>query len=446
MKLLKKTIRDALSTPGYSLLYIIGAAFTIAFTTVYGMLLYGQLGPVYPEYDRSKTAYIDTSIIKYENYLGSGSISKLFIDKFLRDSLPSVEKLTAITNYNEGYPMVQTDGHGSEFHVQARYIEPSFFDFYDYEIKAGKPFTMADLESRTRVAVISDKIARRLFKNLDEAVGREISIDHVKYRITGVFREGSALCINSYGEVFLPYTIHPYYSSAKGDLPDDYRGSLKVILKIKPGMEDDFRASVREICGRINSIDSLTAKFYIPRVMSHAEQVLLQPEVSYSHDAEYKISDSPSQLTLWKPFLIGFLVVLIIPSLNISGLIGARMERTRSEIGVRRCFGARRPRLMAMVMTENLILTLVGGIIGLIASWIIVTTAGTFLTELTPLSFDNGASFGESAAFATDEMKFAPVIFILALLVCLVLNLISAWIPAYKAMHRQITDSLNAKR
>ncbi len=446
MKLLKKTIREALSTPGFTLLYIIGVAFTVAFTTVYGMLLYGQLGPVYPEYERSNTIYVDTSLIKYENYIGTGSLSRKFIDDFIRDSLPSVEKVTAIVKYNGGYPMVQTDGLGPEFHVQTRYVEPSFFDFYSYEIKAGKPFSQGDFESGRKVAVVSDKIARRLFGDSHEAIGKEISIDHVRYRISGVVREGSALCIDSYGEVFIPYTL-PYLTlSPNGKLPDDYKGSLKAIVKVRPGMEDDFRRSLNEISARINSVDSASAKFYLPRVVSHAQQVLSNPEVSIKMDQEYKVEESPSPLTLWKPFLLGFLVVLIIPALNISGLIGARMDRMREDIGIRRCFGARRPRLMAMVMNENLILTLIGGIIGLIGSWIIVSSAGTFLSELTPHAFGDGNSFGDSAAFATDEMKFAPLLFLLTLAVCLVLNLVSAWIPAYRAMHRPITDSLNSNR
>ncbi len=56
MNLIKKTIKEALKTPGFSLLYMAGVAFTVAFTIIYGMLLYSQLGPVYPEYDRDSTA------------------------------------------------------------------------------------------------------------------------------------------------------------------------------------------------------------------------------------------------------------------------------------------------------------------------------------------------------------------------------------------------------
>ncbi len=441
MNLIKKTIQEALKTPGFSSLYIVGVAFTIAFTMIYGMILYGQLGPVYPEYDRSSTLYIDTSMIKDERSASMNAIGLPFIDEFLRDSIPSIDKVTAMERWYSEFPMVQPEGNHPEFHVQTRYVEPSFFDFYRYEFKAGKPFTQTDFDSRLKVAVVSDKVARRLFPSDEEAIGRHISIDHVKYRIAGVFREGSVLSVDSYGEVFLPYDREENY----GDIvPDKYKGSMKAIIKVKPGKENELRAELRDICRRINAVDTTAPRFYLPIVMSHAEHVLINPDVDWESD--FKISDAPSFLDLWRPFLIALLVLLIIPALNISGLIGARMDRMRAEIGVRRCFGAKRPRLMSMVITENLILTLIGGLIGLIAAWLIVSFAGTFLLELTPLAYERASSFSDSASFVTEEMAFAPLLFAGVLAVCIILNIISAWIPARIAMHRQVTESLNTKR
>lgn len=443
MKLIKKTIREALKTPGFSLLYIVGVAFTIAFTMLYGMLLYSQLAPVYPEYDRSQTLYITQTLVRTDRMSSMSGLSTQFIDEYLRDSVPAIEQITTTLNWNGGYNMVQTDGHGPEFHVETRHVDPSFFKFYKYEFIAGKPVSQADFESNISKVVISDKVARRLFSDAEEAVGKEISINHVKHRINGVFREGSALCLDSYGEVFFPFELG---ASNNNEWPRQYMGPLKAIIKVKPGKENELREYLNDVCRRINAIDTAAPKFSLPMVMSHAEHVLAEPKIDMSKDATYKIEEAPTFLDLWKPFLIALLVVLIIPALNISGLIGARMDRMRSEIGIRRCFGAKRPRLMSMVITENLILTLFGGVVGLIAAWLIATFAGTFLLELTPLSYQQGTIFNDSASFLTGEMAFAPLLFALTLAVCLVLNIISAWIPARIAMHRQIIESLNTKR
>ncbi|MDE5813586.1 MAG: ABC transporter permease [Muribaculaceae bacterium] len=448
MKLIIRTIKDALKTPGFSLLYIGGVAVTIAFTVVYGIILYGQLGPVYPEYNRTNTYYIDTTIAKDGSSIGNTGLGLAFIDEFLRDSIPSIESMTAMTRYESGAKMVETNGRCPEFHVNAHGVEPSFFNFYKYEFLAGEPFSRADFEAGDKVAVISDKVARRLFDSPDEAIGESMSIDHVRFRIAGVFREGSALCPDSYGEVFYPYSILAEKSKAL-DANDawhaKYMGNFKAIIKAKSGKGDELRKSINEICRRINLVDTTAAKFYIPFIRSHTEHVLSENRIDYKKDS-YEVETAKTPLQLCKSLLIGLFVVLIIPALNISGLISARMDRMRADIGVRRCFGAPRYRLMAMVMNENLILTVIGGFAGMIAAWIMILCAGDRLLKFMPLELDWGISINRSASIITGEMAFAPVLFIAVFLICLILNTISAWIPARIAMHRQITESINSKR
>lgn len=447
--LIKRTINEALKTPGFSILYIVGVAFTIAFTIIYGMLLYSQLGPVYPEYDRSSTVYMETMVVTSSNSYSSGNLGRNFIDEFLRDKLKSADAMTAMGPNYWIPPMVQTDGHGPEFPVVIKNVEPSFFKFYKYEFLAGKPFSQEDFDSEISVANISEGVAKRLFESAEEAVGKDISIDHIIYRIRGVFREGSALNIDSHGEVFLPYSLSIKKENNRENL-QDYFGSLRVAIKVKPNKGNELRNELREICQRLNSMDTTDYNIYFPGVTSHAEHILTDTKVESRRDQDpneaYKIKEAPSILQIWKPFLIALLVVLVIPALNVSGLIGARMDRMASDLGVRRCFGANRRKLMSMVLTENLILTLIGGILGMITAWLISLFAGRFLLQFTPLAYEYYSSFGNNASFITAETIFAPLLFIFVLAMCVVLNIISAWIPAHRALHHQITDSINSKR
>lgn len=448
MNLITKTIKEALKTPGFSLLYIGGVAITIAFTVVYGIILYGQLGPVYPEYNRANTFYIDTTIAKDGKSVGNTGLGLAFIDQFLRDSIPSIETMTAMTRYESGAKIVETNGRGPEFHVNTHGVEPSFFNFYNYEFLAGKPFLQSELEAGDKVAVISEKVASRLFDTPQDAVGESISIDHIRFRIAGVFREGSALCPDSYGEVFYPYATDAETTSLsvnENAWHAKYMGNFKAIIKAKPGKGNEVRESIDEICRRINLVDTTIAKFYIPFVRSHTEHVLSENRIDYEKES-YEVESAQSPLKLCKSLLIGLFVVLIIPALNISGLISARMDRLRADIGVRRCFGATRSRLMAMVMNENLILTILGGILGMIVAWIIIVFAGDRLLKFMPLELGWGTSINSSASIITGEMAFAPILFVAVFLICLVLNAISAWIPARIAMRKQITESINSKR
>lgn len=445
MKLIIRTLKEAWKTPGFAILYIVGVALTITFTIIYSMLLYSQLGPVYPEYDRNSTVYLNTIVAKSDRSTSSGSIDKNFINDYLRD-LKSVEEMTVSIAYDMGYPMVQTDGHGPEFHAEMRYVEPSFFDFYKYEFLAGKPFSKNDFDSRIPVVDISGGIASRLFGSAEEAVGKEISIDHIDYRIRGVFREGSALNVDSYGEIFTPYSLF-LNDGWKGEGMRKYLGSLRPAFKLKPGKDAQFREELRDICRRINAMDTTEWTLYIPGVVTHAEHILTDTEVDINQEGEdiFQLKEASPIPQIWKPFFIALLVVLVIPALNVSGLIGSRMDRMAVELGIRRSFGANRRKLMGMVLTENLVLTLIGGILGLIVAWLICAFAGDFLLQFTPLTYENGFESSSNASFITGETAFAPLIFIFTLLVCVVLNLISAWIPAHNALHSQITDSLNSK-
>lgn len=216
---------------------------------------------------------------------------------------------------------------------------------------------------------------------------------------------------------------------------------------MKPGKEELLKKELREICQRINAVDTTISRFYIPKVVSHMEHVLADGEYRTGDDEkEYLVKAAPNIFELGRPFFIALLVILIIPALNISGLIGARMDRIRADMGIRRCFGATKTNLLRRIMTENLILTLAGGVLGLVAAWLIAAFAGSLLLQITPLAYDFNGSYSQNASFLTGEMAFAPVLFLIALLICLVLNLLSAWIPAMSAMRRQITDSLNTKR
>lgn len=143
-----------------------------------------------------------------------------------------------------------------------------------------------------------------------------------------------------------------------------------------------------------------------------------------------------------KPLLLTLVVLLIIPAINISGMIGGQMDRRLAEIGVRRSFGATRGRLTRQVMFENFVLTLCGGLIGFVGAWLIIVFGRDMLLNLIIPTWESI----DAPARISAEMMFAPLIFIAALLLCLMLNLLSAYIPVRMSLRRPIISSLNSKR
>ena len=145
-----------------------------------------------------------------------------------------------------------------------------------------------------------------------------------------------------------------------------------------------------------------------------------------------------------KPYLTLLLVLLIIPAINISGMIGGQMDRRMAEMGLRRSFGGSKSELCRQVMFENLILTIFGGLVGLVVAWIVLYSFKGTILGLVGNSWNYLGDIVE--AEVTGEMLFAPAVFLGALLICIILNILSAYIPVKFALRRPIVSSINAKK
>lgn len=73
----------------------------------------------------------------------------------------------------------------------------------------------------------------------------------------------------------------------------------------------------------------------------------------------------PNVRELVMKYVIIVLVLLLIPAINMSGITQSRMRKRMAEIGVRKAFGATRSELLTQVLYENLLQTLLGGVLGL---------------------------------------------------------------------------------
>ena len=129
-------------------------------------------------------------------------------------------------------------------------------------------------------------------------------------------------------------------------------------------------------------------------------------------------------------FILIIVILLLVPAINLSSMTLSRMRKRMTEIGVRKAFGATANELLRQVFWENLILTLLAGILGLILSY-----SATFL--LNSFLFDNSENAGLAGETSlSTDMLFSPLTFLVAFCFCLLLNLLSAGIPAWREIGR----------
>ena len=138
--------------------------------------------------------------------------------------------------------------------------------------------------------------------------------------------------------------------------------------------------------------------------------------------------------------------ILMVPMISLSGMVGSRMETRVCEFGVRKTVGAWRGDILGQVVGENLLMTALGGLLGLLLSWLLLSVFPEQFNSIIPaenMAMTVADDAIDASVFSVRDF-FKLRLYALLLLVVLALNLISAILPAVKVIRRSITDSLNA--
>ena len=419
--------------PLFSSLYIVGTGLAIAMTMIVAEIYYVKLAPVYPEENRGRTMYI-TSV---ECTNGQSTYNYSFSYAALRDWAYDMEHAEAVSACLE-VPFIrncyiQPADRSGDFHPATKLTDPAFFRIYPLHFIEGAPFTDSDLRSGLRRAVITDDLARRLFGTVEGVVGRTFSLNYMECRVCGVVKSGSYLTPKSYAQVYLPYSIIPDYDQPATPM-FPYIGAFSLTLLAPTA--GDMAALQEEVRDKVRRIN-----------LQHEGEWQLNLWEQPTKHAVSVFHRWPSEvIDFWakvRYFGLLLLVLLLVPALNLSGMIASRMEGRLAEMGVRKSFGAGRNRLLSQVMWENLVLTLVGGALGLVAAWLTLYVGREWIFTL----MDDYPNIQQGVnAYVSGEMLFAPLVFLCALLLCVVLNTLSALLPAWLSLRKPIVKSLYERR
>ena len=421
--------------PLFSGLYIAGTGLAIAMTMIVAMIYYVKLAPVYPEVNRSRTLYLTHTSFKNDRSEWQSALSY----SALQDWALHFENAEAISAQYGSWQFrknayIQPEDRSGDFHPQVMLTDPAFFRIYAFRFLEGNPFTESDLQSGIRTAVITDDLARRLFGTTEGVVGREFSLSYIHYRVCGVVKGGSYLTPQSYAQVYLPYSVNEGYRESDAD-QFPYLGSFSLTFLVKDDAQARaLQAEVKDVTRRLN--------------LEHKGQWEMNLwEQPMPHALSVFQSSPQREFNFWakvRYFGLMLLVLLLVPALNLSGMIASRMESRLAEMGVRKSFGAGRGTLLGQVMWENLLLTLLGGVLGLVVAWLALYAGREWLFFLLD---DYAEAIPEGAnAYVSGEMLFAPVVFGCAFVLCVVLNMLSALLPAWMSLRKPIVYSLYERR
>ncbi len=423
----------------FSSLYIVGTALAIAMTVTMAVIYYVKIAPIYPEKNRMNTYYIRSVTFEKGEGKNANTVSWGLSHQALQEWIYPLKNAVAVSATYQGEmaenSYIQPADNSGEYSVEVKLTDPAFFKIYEFRFVEGKPFTQTDLESGICTAVITDDMARRIFGKADGVVGQTFTMNYTEYKVCGVVESASYLTGESFDNIYVPYSVDGTYREPKFKCA--YLGAFRVTILVDgDNQADALCAEMTEIQRKFNLIGEEKDDWKVDfnsYPISHVKNVF---RVYSNIPTDY--------WDVFKRLGLLLLVLLVVPALNLSGMISSRMESRVAEMGVRKSFGATRSQLLRQVMWENLVLTLFGGALGLLLAWIGIYLSKEWIFYMLDTFPDTVPS--DVDVVVTGEMLFAPLVFLAALLLCIVINLLSAFIPAWNSLRKPIVQSLFEKR
>lgn len=431
-KYLQQSFMMLKQQPLFSCFYIVATGLAISMVMVLAVLYYIKIGDIYPETHRSRMLVASLAHMQYTKDTDWNTTWKFSIP-FVKDcfySLEGVEAVTAVSDADSWF--VKVGNVKRPLSALVKLTDTGFWKVFDFSFIYGQPFTDADFQSGMRTAVISEDMARRVFGKGD-AVGEYIKLNYTDYRVCGVVKSPSYAMKLSYAQVWLPYTCQPAY--VRDNNQWGVIGPFQVAVLL-PSAADADRVKL-QVDEYVRKFNTLPHDDY--HLVMHGQPYLYWKTLFYVNDMDdLDFFVIVRQMGLW------LLMLLLVPALNLSGMISSRMERRLPEMGIRKAFGATGERLFSQIVWENLLLTCLGGIMGLILSFSMVYFAKSWLLTM----LDGGTQpLPDSVQMSiTTDMLFNPTLFAVTFVVCVVLNLLSALIPTCVALKKDIVYSLSRQK
>jgi putative ABC transport system permease protein len=329
---LRYAARVLRKSPGFALMAVLSLALGIgansaAFSVIHAVLLRSL---PYPEPERlvrvgQQVTHGDVSMPEYE---------------FWKEHASS---FASAAGYRGGGDRNLIAGSGQEW-VRTMTVTSDFFRTLGIAPALGREFNLDETRPRgPQAVVLSDSLWRRSFGADPEIVGRSVVLDEISYSVVGVAPRG--FWFPQSADAFVP--LQP-----TGSLED--RGTnTQMIARLKPGV------SLRQAAAEMPALTEGIRRAYPDRLKGQYRGLTVIPY------QDWLVGDVRLNLLL----LFGAVgLLLLIACSNLASLLLARLAARQREIAMRLALGSSRGRLLRQFLIENVLLTMAGGLAGLLAA------------------------------------------------------------------------------
>jgi putative ABC transport system permease protein len=264
-------------------------------------------------------------------------------------------------------------------------------------VLAGRFLDSSDVALRQKVCLLTEKLAQRLYGSQSGALGNVIKLHELQFTVVGTFKEK----VESFGQselgaetILIPITVLRYFTPVERIDP----------LDVQVKSADDVEAVTQQIRRIIESRHRPGAKYRVQNLTS----IL---------DAARRIA---TILTL--VLVMVSAIALVISGIGIMNIMLVTVSERTREIGIRMAVGASRKDIMMQFLTEAVMISLGGGLLGILVGVSIPLTAELFVENL--------------------SIPISPASIVIAFTVSCGVDLIFGMLPANRASRLNPTDAL----
>ena len=395
----------------FTFISLFGISLTLTIVMVLASFVDHLVSAGYPDTERERELYVNSLRLmsSKKGYSNTGPASFYFLNTYV-SKLKTPERL-AIASI---YVPTNTYVNNKKLVINLKYTNDQYWDVLKYEFLEGKPFNKTQLTNAERIAVISEETRDNYFGKGVTATGKYLETDNIQYRVIGVVKNVPVTRVFFYGDMYLPYTL------SKTNLDDkNLTGTFTAILQAKdkadlPKIKEEYNQMVSRIPRTDKEFDL---------IYSYADTYL----ESFTRMMPFSTPGSSGITIFYTIIAIFFLLFLLLPTLNLVNINISRIMERSSEIGVRKAFGASSKTLVYQFITENLILTFIGSLVGIILSFIIIQV------------------INHSDLIAHADLKINFNVLLYSLVATLVFGLLSGVYPAWRMSRLQVVKALKAQ-